>query len=157
MHIPYYTLNLLIPNYLRSGEFKVVSQTNFLLATPDWQCVQSSRDSEGDSGCDDSQGPESGDRPVAPLPDDRPQESDPVVFELNQIMDTLQQNLPDIPVGGPEKPQTLGSKPSDGGCSQERSSLPVPTPCRADSKGPEVDPAKTTPALKTLKAHEDDA
>ena len=120
----------------------------------DWQCAHS-RDSEGDSGCDDSQGPESGDRPAAPVPDDRLEEPDPIEFELNQIMDTLQQNLPEIAFQGPEKPQVLGIKPSDGGCAPERSSLPVPTPCRAESRGPEVDPAMTRSSLKSLKAHED--
>ena len=78
--------------------------------------------------------------------------------ELNTIMDRLEQELPEIPLGGPDAPQALAAK--DGGPPVQPPALkgkgadpettpkpPVPTPCRT--------PRGYTGTLQTSQSHED--
>lgn len=85
-------------------------------------------------------------------------EFEDVQGELDTIMDRLEQELPEIPLGGPDAPQALASK--DGGPPVQPPALkgkgadlgtvpkpPVPTPCRT--------PRGCTGTFQTCQSHQD--
>ena len=66
---------------------------------------------------------------------------DTMEYELNQIVDSLVENLPENPVPGPPVPQFLGmsTKSSEDGTAKVAAPVPpppVPTPCRTDTRAP---------------------
>lgn len=115
----------------------------------DWRPT-TSRHEPGESEADDSQNPlEDVSRTL--LEGDGATEFNPE-FELNQIMDTLQHELPEMPLPPPAEPQRLADKNRCG--SPAEATQPVPTPCRAEAPLPKVDPMDV-PIFKSQKAHED--
>ena len=57
-----------------------------------------------------------------------------MVYELNQIMSSLEENLPEQPFPGPEQPQILGdrTKGQELAKVQEPAPRPISTPCRGN-------------------------
>ena len=55
-------------------------------------------------------------------------------YELNQLMETMQEALPEVPLPGPSIPQELGGRTQDGESNKatkaEEPARPVSTPCR---------------------------
>ena len=81
-----------------------------------------------------------------------------VEAHLNQVMDSLVEQLPPIPFPQPEQPQLLAERPPaaklDKGKGDLPPAAPVPTPCRTGTNTPSVEPAGSVP-LRSLGAHED--
>lgn len=70
---------------------------------------------------------------------------DPLVeevhYELNQLMETLETNLPENAIPGPDQPQVLAKSPKakeDLGDSLPAASQPIATPCRSHVGCPSV-------------------
>ena len=59
------------------------------------------------------------------------QEEDPMAFEMNQVYDSLEQNLPEVPLPGPDRPQVLGSR-TESKEIETPAPRPVSTPCRGN-------------------------
>lgn len=81
-----------------------------------------------------------------------------VEAHLNQVMDSLVEQLPPIPFPQPEQPQLLAERPPAAKLDKGKGALPpaapVPTPCRTGTNTPSVEPAGSVP-LRSLGAHED--
>ena len=85
---------------------------------------------------------------------------DTLLYELNQIMEDLQEGLPAVPIPGPVQPQVLAEHPTSVSKKElkekapEEAKKPGPTPCRNKDVGQSQN-ASSTPSLRSLVAHED--
>ena len=128
----------------------------------EWRPAAVGNQDDPDSVMDDSQ-------EVSELPVEEPVQQyqvlnlDPqqqeVEDHLNQVMDSLVEQLPEIPLPQPEQPQLLPAErpPAaklDDGKGDHTPRPPGPTPCRTGTNTPVVGSAGGVP-LKSLGAHED--
>ena len=87
---------------------------------------------------------------------------DTMLYELNQIMDDLAEDLPPVPIPGPARPQVLAERRTSVSEKELKDKAPeeakkaVATPCRNKNVGHPQNAANTAPlSLRSLKAHED--
>ena len=90
--------------------------------------------------------------------------SDSLQQEMEEHLLSLANQLPEVPLPGPDKPQALAAKnkvPDAKAPAMEKAMLgdgenapPVPTPCRTGTPTPRVE-ATPKPTLKSLVAHEE--
>ena len=97
---------------------------------------------------------------MEPVTNDHLQEPETLEYELNQITYSLEENLHEIPLPGPDQPQLLAKKLTEmmevsqqKGCAPAAVPQPVATPCRNDAS--HAKSSSRAEPLHRLKAHED--
>ena len=143
---------------------RVVSQLHRVQA---WQPTSAAPDDAAITGSSAGESQDTQGSQVAESQDKAPvneeiQHDDTLLYELNQIMDDLEEGLPPVATPGPDHPQVLAecstavSKKELKDKAPEEAKKAVATPCRNKNVAQPQNAANTTSlSLRSLKAHED--